>query len=335
MSRRLLRVLRAGLMTTVQDTGRADCGHMGVPVGGSLDRLSHRLANRLVGNPETAAVLELTLRGDDIEFLDDAVIAICGADLRPQLETEPGCLRSCPVQCPVFIKRGTVLRLGLAVRGCRAVLAVAGGIEVPQLLGSRSTLLRSGWGGFGGRRLAAGDCLAVGEAVAAAGVCGIPVAVGEGFPRWGIRLQPLPGKEPARLRFVAGTHFGQLTCDSRAQLLEGRFELRPESDRMGYRLRGPVLELASAEQGRLKSAGVVPGTLQLPADGQLLLLMADCAPTGGYPRIGHVISADLSLAAQLRPGDSLRLEQVTTAEALRAFEQQERELRAALVMAGL
>lgn len=335
MNRPLLRVLRGGLMTTVQDCGRTGYGHWGVPTGGAMDLLSHRLANRLVGNPDTAAALEMTLLGDDFEVLDDAVIAVCGADMRAQMGSHDGPCRDFPVQRPVFVRRGTVLRFGAAVRGCRAVLAMAGGIDVPELLGSRSTLLRGGWGGFEGRRLAAGDCLAVCDANIGTAAAWQPAV--DTPPAWSIRLQWLPGGAPATLRFVAGSHWGQLTLKSRELLLGQSFVIRPESDRMGYRLRGSelTLEQAGSEQGRMKSAAVVPGTLQLPADGQLLLLMADCAPTGGYPRIGHVISADLSLAGQLRPGDALRLVQVTHVEALEALRVQERALRAAMVMARL
>lgn len=330
MSRPVLRVLRAGLMTTVQDCGRPDCGYLGVPRGGALDLLSHRLANRLVGNPDTSATLEMTLRGDDFEFLADAVIAVCGADMRPELDDENCNARAFPAHRPMFVARGSVLKFGNAVRGCRTVLAVAGGIDVPELLGSRSTLLRAGWGGFNGRKLATGDMLSVGEYMCEAGAP--PTPKPGNIPNWSIRLQPLPRKEPVRLRFVCGTHLQELTSSARELLSAHSFELRSESDRMGYRLRGPALELTNPEQGRLPSAAVVPGTLQLPADGQLLLLMADCAPTGGYPRIGHVITADLPLAAQLRPRDRLTLMQITHVEALQALHQQERDLRAALMM---
>ena len=333
MSRAVLRVLRGGLMTTVQDCGRMGYGHWGVPTGGAMDLLSHRLANRLVGNPDAAAALEMTLLGDDFEVLNDAVIAVCGADMRAQMERQDGSCCDLPVQRPVFVRRGAVLRFGAAIRGCRAVLAVAGGIDVPELLGSRSTLLRGGWGGFEGRRLVSGDCLAVCELTSDKALPWLPSA--DKQAAWSIRLQSLPNDAPTILRFVAGTHWEQLTPDSRDAVLGQSFAIRPESDRMGYRLRGSELVLAGSEQGRLKSAAVVPGTLQLPADGQLLLLMADCAPTGGYPRIGHVISADLSLAGQLRPGDALRLVQVTHVEALEALRVQERALRAALVMARL
>lgn len=330
MSRPVLRVLRAGLMTTVQDCGRPDCGHLGVPRGGAIDILSHRLANRLVGNPDSFATLEMTLRGDDFEFLDDAVIAVCGADMRPELDDRNGRLRAFPVQRPISVSRGSVLSFGPAIRGCRTLLAVAGGIDVPELLGSRSTLLRAGWGGFEGRKLAAGDMLFAGECCDAA--LAPPKPSYGGIPTWSIRLQPLPGKEPVSLRFVSGTHWRQLTPNAQQLLSLHSFEVRSESDRMGYRLKGPALELTNLEQGRLPSAAVVPGTLQLPADGQLLLLMTDCAPTGGYPRIGHVITADLPLAAQLRPGSQLRLMQVAHNEALKAMQQQERDLRTALMM---
>ncbi|MFM7055736.1 MAG: biotin-dependent carboxyltransferase family protein [Planctomycetota bacterium] len=333
MSRPVLRVIRGGLMTTVQDCGRMGYGHLGVPLSGALDLLSHRLANRLAGNPDTAATLELTLRGDEFEFLDDVVVAVCGADMQPQMRGKAGPAIPFPVQRPVSVPRGTVLSFGGAVRGCRAVLAVAGGIDVPVLLGSRSTLLRSGWGGFEGRRLAAGDCLAAGEHSAGSGHGWLPT-VGRQTP-WSIRLQSLPLRGVATLRFLPGKHWNHLTPDSKDALSGQRFLLRSESDRMGYRLRCQALRLQGIEPGQLRSAAVVPGTLQLPPDGQLILLMADCAPTGGYPCVGHVITADLSLAAQLRPGDALQLTPVSYEEALLALRQQERDLRRAVAMASL
>lgn len=333
MSRPVLRVIRGGLMTTVQDLGRPGHGHLGVPLGGALDRLSHRLANRLVGNADGAAAIEMTLRGDELEVLEDTVLAVCGAEMQADCEPPSGRIVALPCQRPVAVRRGCVLRFRSAIRGCRATLAVAGGLDVPEVLSSRSTLLRSGWGGFQGRRLEAGDELAAEENHGGA-VFPFPKAELE-FPAWHIRLQSLPGTDDAVLRFLPGTHYQRLRGDARARLLEQAFEVRPESDRMGYRLRGPALELDDPEAGRMKSAAVVPGTLQLPQDGQLLLLMADCAPTGGYPRVGHVISADLPLAAQLRPGSRLRLKLCTQGEAMMAIRSEERQLVAALTVAQL
>jgi antagonist of KipI len=329
MSHALLRVLRAGLMTTVQDLGRPGFGHLGVPLGGAMDRLSHRLANRLVGNSDSAAALEMTMRGDEFEFLADSVAAVCGANMQPQLETPDGRCHPFPCQRPVKIRRGSLLRFGGVTRGCRAILAVAGGINVPEVLGSRATLMRGAWGGFHGRRLEAGDELWAGDGnfkqLSHVGDIDACLRL-----RWEVRLQWLPGRADTVLRFLPGTHFGGLTAAARELLPGQRFEVRSESDRMGYRLRGPGLELLNGGDGQLKSAAVVPGTLQLPHDGQLVLLMADCAPTGGYPRIGHVISADLSLAAQLCPGSALRLELTNFEVACAALREQERSLRMAI-----
>lgn len=333
MSHPLLRVLRAGLMTTVQDLGRPGHGHLGVPLGGALDRLSHRLANRLVGNTDDAAALEMTLRGDDFEFLADSVVAVCGANMQPQLETMDGRCYPFPCQRPVQIRRGSRLRFGGVLRGCRAILAVAGGIDVPAVLGSRSTLMRGTWGGFHGRRLEAGDELWAGD-LCGDGTCEVGEVEACLSSRWEVRLQWLPGSADTVLRFLPGIHYGGLTATARELFSGQSFEVRPESDRMGYRLRGPRLELSSGSDGQLKSAAVVPGTLQLPQDGQLLLLMADCAPTGGYPRIGHVISADLPLAAQLCPGNAFRLEQTSAEAAWAALREQERSLRLAMAAVG-
>lgn len=317
------RVIRPGLMTTVQDLGRPGTRHLGIPCGGAMDRLSHRLANRLVGNPETAATLEMTLTGEVLQWVEDSVIAVTGADMAPEIQGPGDQREACPQGRPVSIAAGCVLKFGVARKGCRAYLSIAGGWDVPVVTGSRSTLLRSGLGGLNGRALQAGDelrCvphqvkLAGGSADAATG--------------WFVRLQDLPSAAGTQLRFVPGTHFGLLNVESQRCSEEGSFVVRSESDRMGYRLSGPRLSFRVPCQ--IRSEAVVSGTLQLPPDGQLLMLMADCAPTGGYPRVGHVISADLSLAAQLKPGDHFTLRKVSQETALDAAVLQERQFAAAV-----
>jgi len=330
-----LRILRAGLCSTVQDLGRPSFRDLGVPVGGAMDHVSHELANRLVGNPANAATIENTLTGDEIEFAKDSLIAITGAAMTPVLHCTGADPQPVAQNRPVSIPAGSRLCLQSARRGCRSYLAIAGGINVPVVLESRSTVLHASFGGHQGRMLAAGDDLPIGvlsssntEVLAYLSTLGQFV-----HPRWFVRTMDLPNSDVATLRIISATHTAQLMQSARTLLSESEFRISSQSDRMGYRLVDQPLELEQRQE--LHSEGAVPGTIQLPRDGNPILLMADCAPTGGYPRIGHVISADLSLAAQLRPGQLVRFQMVTLEQAQHCCRHQQQCLTKALAMVEL
>jgi antagonist of KipI len=288
-----------------------------------MDALSLRVANLLVANAEDAAALELTLLGPTLQFEQDALIAICGGDFAPRVDGS-----SVPLHRPVWIKSGSTLSFGAARQGCRAYLAIAGGIEVPEILGSRGTYLRAGIGGLDGRALEAVDLLA---AV-------MPDEVSQRFAAclarerdvpyvsvpWQAALQVYPAPSP-ELRAIRGAEFESLTPESQKRLFSNDFEVTSQSDRMGYRLAGPNLELSQTRD--LISSAVCPGTLQLPPEGQPILLMADAATTGGYPKIAHLASVDLPAAAQLRPGDFFRLREISLEEAHNLYRQQEAALQ--------
>jgi antagonist of KipI len=293
-----LRVVRPGLITTVQDLGRAGWQRYGVAVGGAMDALALRVANLLAG--------------PTLEFERDHLIAICGADLSATIEGEP-----VPLQRPVFVPAGSTLAFGAPRSGCRAYLAVSGGIDVPEVMGSRSTDLRAGIGGLAGRALQAGDEVRIGESAAVVPADRTPL-------RWFAGVIPHSAAYPT-LRIVPGAEFDHLDEPSRKRLLEDPFRVSHQADRMGYRLEGPELRLADCAE--LISTAVCPGTLQLPPDGRPILLMVDCATTGGYAKIAHVVSADLSRAAQLKPGDSFRLRAISLSEAHNLYRQQEADLR--------
>ena len=330
-----LRILRAGLCSTVQDLGRIGSQNLGVPVGGAMDCLSHELANCLIGNEASAATIEMTLTGDEIEFIENSLIAITGADMAPvlcQANKEP---RSIPQHCPVIVPSGARVRFQAARRGCRSYLAVAGGVDVPLLIGSRSTNLRSAFGGHYGRMLKTGDELAVGVPSRASHGISEQLSI-SGMAqrsRWFVRPVDLPRLECATLRMMKGTHTSLLKPSQQERLSEFTFRVSSQSDRMGYRLTDRRLQLQRHEE--MFSEGTISGTIQLPPDGNPILLMADCAPTGGYPRIGHVISADLHTAAQLRPGQSIQFKIVTLELAQDLYLQQRRNLAKALAMARL
>ena len=281
-------VARSGMQTTVQDLGRRGHRGVGVPLCGAMDSFAHRVANLLVGNPENAATLECALVGPDLIFGADALIAVTGA----AFEAIPGWR-------PVEVRAGQRLTLGAARNGCRGYIAVAGGIDVPVVLGSRSTYLRGGFGGFEGRALHDGDRLAVQT---------VPHRVAD---HWRIdeRILPAYSSEPT-VRVVRGAQaeeFGRV-------LFGEEFKILPQSDRMGVRLGGPRLVRIGGKVDLVSSA-VAPGTVQIPPDGQPIILMADAQTIGGYPKVAHVISVDLPLVAQLRPGDRVKFAEVSLAEA--------------------
>ena len=270
-----------------------------------------------------------------MEFAKDSLIAITGAAMTPVLHRTGADPRPVAQNCPVSIPAGSRLCLQSARRGCRSYLAIAGGVDVPVVLESRSTVLRANFGGHQGRMLAAGDELPIGGlSMSNIEVSAYLSTLRPPFhPRWFVRTMDLPNSDVATLRIIAATHTAQLSQSARSLLSESEFRISSQSDRMGYRLVDQPLELE--QQQELHSEGVVPGTIQLPRDGNPILLMADCAPTGGYPRIGHVISADLSSAAQLRPGQLVRFRMVTLEQAQNYFLQQRRCLRNALAMVEL
>ena len=329
-----LHILRPGLLTTVQDLGRFGFQQDGIIVSGAMDALALRVANLLVGNEETAAGLEITLAGPVIRFDTDYLLALTGAPLAATLNGRPLGLNRA-----VRVAAGAELVCGPVRAGCRAYMAVAGGVAVPPVLGSRSTYLRAGFGGLAGRALRAGDVLPVGEpsALSARLVRPLPgptavekageptfAMVSSGFTP-GPTLCPVPAAQPM-LRAVRGPEYGQFSATSQQAFWNEPFTITPEADRMGYRLLGPAL--LQSTQTELLSGAVTFGTVQVPAGGQPIVLLADHQTTGGYPRIAQVISADFSRLAQARPGQPLRFREVSLEEAQALYLAQEQRLRA-------
>ena len=298
-SQDLIEVLRPGLLTTVQDRGRVGYQKFGVPVSGAVDEIALRVGNILVGNPQGAAALEITALGPELRFLADAVVALTGAEVEADLDG-----RSVPWYQSFRIRAGQALDVRTCTRGLRAYLAVAGGIDVPVLLGSRSTCLVAGFGGFHGRGLAPSDVLRVGAPSApAANLSGREVP-GEWRPRRESR---------ATVRVVLGPQDDAFTEEGRRTFLESVYRVSPHADRMGCRLDGPAIaHRASAD---IISDWIPPGGVQIPGDGKPIVLLADRQTTGGYPKIATVIGPDIPLVAQSRPGDALRFRAVSVKEA--------------------
>lgn len=307
-------VVKGGWLTTVQDLGRHGYQQYGVPVAGAMDRFSAIVANRLVGNSDEAAVLELTLKGPELQFEQDTVIAMTGADLSPTINGS-----SVPLWESIAIQRGSRLSFGTKRDGSRAYFSIAGGIDVPLVLGSRSTHCASETGGFQGRPLRPGDILPGGQPGKS-----INRLIGKRLPD---RLLPRYERS-VTLRIIPGPQQDFLLKKSLATLTEATYTVSPQSDRMGYRLTGP--KIAPKGSIRFISDCTTMGALQVPPDGQPILLMADRQTTGGYPKIAVVISADLPLAAQLAPGDRISFAPCTVAQAQRALRTHHTQLDATL-----
>jgi KipI family sensor histidine kinase inhibitor len=302
----VIEVIRPGPLATVQDLGRPGYGHLGVPLSGAADAASLRLANRLAGNPDGAAGIEFTIGRATLSFPAGARVAVTGAPV-PLTMDEPaadGAEAKDVAHGSAFdVPAGGVLRLGAPLAGLRSYLAVRGGVGVPPVLGSRSADLRSG---LGPAPLRPGDVLPVGDERSLAPAAGAsrPTAMpAAGETAVQPTAMPAAG-EPALLRVVPGPRDDWFTPDALAELCAGTYVVTAASDRTGLRLDGPALPFAG--RGELLSEGVVTGALQVPHGGRPILLLAEHPVTGGYPVIATVLSADIGLAAQLRPGSKLR-----------------------------
>lgn len=304
---RTVTVLRPGLLTTIQDSGRWGHQAAGVPVAGPMDQVAHRLANLLVGNPAAAATIEVTVLGPELRMEQATDIALAGADLGARLDDV-----DLPVNVCVTCGPGSVLRFGERRSGVRSYVAFGGGVLVPPLLGSRSTHVRSGLGGVDGRALRAGDRLPLGQS--------------GGVRRRPPDSWPMPPVDGARLRMVRGPH-DHLVPSALEALLRTRYTVSSEADRMGYRLTGST-HSGSVGAGDMLSDVAFTGGVQITPSGAPILLMTDRPTTGGYPQVGVVITADLPLAAQLTTGNWVEFDLCTRPQAIAALVAQESRLLA-------
>lgn len=289
----VLRVEDPGPFTLIQDLGRSGRRAVGVPVSGAMDRFAIAAANLLVGNPDAAAALECALAGPTLVALANCLVAVAGADFAPLLNGN-----EVPAWTSLFLAEGDRLSFGGRRSGARAYVAVAGGLAADRWLGSAATYLLVGRGGVHGRPLKAGDQLQLANAAPR------PSVVGRSLPE---SARPAYSAEP-EVRATAGPHVRRLSTAARRAFFRERWAVSSDSDRMGYRLEGPKLDIKGAE---LLSFGLAMGCVQVPASGQPILLMADHQTAGGYPVIAGVARADLPLVAQLLPGDHLRFREVS------------------------
>ncbi len=292
-------VQTAGPFTTVQDLGRTGHQAAGIPVSGALDPVALRLANALVGNAQGEAALEIRLAGPVLKVAAPRVrIALCGTSAPLQiLAPDP---REVPAWQSVTLERGTVFRVPPLAGSVTAYLAVEGGFDLPQILGSRSTCLRAGFGGLKGRVLADGDIL--------------PLVRAEPSDRADLRAARRPDlAPPAAIRVVLGPQDDYFPDAAIAALLDAEFHVTNQADRMGMRLSGP--KLAHENGYDITSDGIATGAIQVPGDGQPIILLADHQTTGGYPKIATVISADLPALGRMAPGTALRFSAISVTDA--------------------
>jgi antagonist of KipI len=300
-------IVKPGLLTTIQDLGRWGHQVSGVPVAGPMDLFSHRLANQLVGNDPDAAALEITLIGPEMAFESGARIAVTGAIFDLACDDRP-----IAHGATVVIEPGQRIKFGRLYQGARAYLGISGGIQTERILDSRSTHLVSHMGGYDGRALMAGDRIPIADVDATSAV----TRKAPGFT--------LPTGGRARLRVMPGPQADWFQDEALRTLTSVSFRVSPRSNRMGYRLEGPPI--MRSREGEPISEPVGIGAIQVPNAGEPILLMADRQTAGGYPKIGHVITADLPLAGQLAPGDFIEFAMCSRQEAITALIARERQL---------
>jgi len=321
-----IKVINPGLSTTVQDLGRPGYYHVGIPLSGGMDRFALRAANLLVGNEEGAAVLEAVFMGPELQFASDAMVAVTGAELPPKVDGEAK-----PTWTTFKVKAGQTLGFDFLKSGARAYIAIQGGIDVPVVLGSRSTYTLGALGGHEGRKLAGGDSLQLGGVAKAA-------KEGRSIPA---NLRRLPGN-PAELRMVPGLYWHRITDGAGAQFFADTWKVAPEADRIGYRFKGgKPLEFvprkqpfgAGSDPSNIVDACYPYGSVQVPGGTEPIVLHRDAVSGGGYFMVGTVISADMDLIGQLQPHTPAKFVKVDMNGALQARHDREallKKVRAAL-----
>ncbi|MFY0658722.1 MAG: biotin-dependent carboxyltransferase [Neptunomonas phycophila] len=306
-----IKVVKPGLATSIQDTGREGFYHLGIPPSGALDQYSMKMANLLVNNNEGDAVFECALLGPELIFECNSIVAVCGARMQPKLDGEP-----MPLDTAFSVKQGQTLSFNYPTAGARAYLAISGGVDVPVMLGSRSTYTLGSLGGFKGRRLEAGDTIAIGTPVK-------PAIEGKSVPQ---TLLPSLAKEVS-LRMIPGMYIHRLVDAAVEQFYEDTWTVGSEADRIGYRFKdGHPMQFVEREQpfgagsdpSNIVDACYPIGSIQIPAGKEPIVLHRDAVSGGGYATIGTVISADLDLIGQMQPNYKARFIPITMEEALDA-----------------
>ena len=303
-----IKINNPGLLTTVQDLGRYGFQQFGMPVAGAMDTYSLQMANSLVGNKAGEACPEANFLCPEIEFENECLIAVCGGEAPMMINNQ-----SVEMNTGILVKAGDVLSFGMVKNGCRLYIAFAGGIEVPRVMNSKSTYLRAKLGGFKGRSLKAGDVIRI------------------GMPPVNVQMRSidaeylLPIATDQKIRFITGTEISRFEFEGMLSFLNSVYTISPKSDRMGYRLSGP--KIAHKEGADIISSGICNGAVQVPAHGEPIIMLADHQTVGGYTKIANVISADLPLLGQMKPGDKIRFSEVRLEVAHQLLKEQNQRLK--------
>lgn len=315
----MIEILSSSALATVQDQGREGYLRYGVGTAGAMDRLALAVGNLLLGNPDDAAGIEIPMFPFRIRFLEDLAFAITGADCAARLGERP-VLPWWTVQA----KQGDVLTIGVPASGTRCYLSLAGGVDVPVVLGSRSTQLRGQFGGYNGRQLQKGDVVKAAEQGGRAAPQDPVHAAGFGTvpPEYSLPAPlsvPAAGADETVVRVMPAAEYDCYEPESLEAFWRDGWKVTPQSDRYGYRLAGPMLIATHTIEKR--SHGIVPGVIQVPHSGQPIIQLRDAQPSGGYPKIGTVIEADLWRLAQARIGTKIRFVQTTYPDAVAALDE--------------
>ena len=294
------------MLTSIQDLGRYGYQKFGMPVSGAMDIHSLQLANYLVGNKREEACFEITFLGPEIEFHSDTTIAISGAIMQATVNG-----KFVPMNTSIPISKGDMLVMGAVKKGMRSYLSVAGGIMVPEVMGSKSTYLRGKVGGFKGRKIETGDIVEIGDN-AQTEIKIIPTAL----------LFVYPGVQT--IRVIKGTEFERFESAGWGSFLNSEYSISNQNDRMGYRLSGP--QIKHKDGADIISSGIVNGSVQVPGHGEPIVMMADHQTVGGYTKIATVISVDLSIMGQMKAGDKIRFVEVSLEEAQNLVKKQEENI---------
>jgi antagonist of KipI len=305
-----IKIIKAGLQTTVQDVGRTGYRKDGIIVSGAMDTLALQIGNLLLGNEMGEAGLECTLLGPKILFETAQLVALTGGDISPAVDGV-----AVKMWRPLYVKKGSVLSFGASVWGCRTYLTVFGGFKLHEVLGSYSTYLKAGFGGYNGRALKNEDILSFHKIYKGT----------EKLFNWSLDLKLYPDLDGEMIRVLKGPEYDLFTDQSLALLEEEKFQITNEADRMGYRLQGAALQMTEAKE--MLSSAVCFGTVQVTPGGSAIILMADHQTTGGYPRVLQVITADLTRLAQMKSGQQIRFKLVTLAEARAALLLREKQVK--------
>jgi biotin-dependent carboxylase-like uncharacterized protein len=301
-----IKILKSGLLTLIQDKGRNGYQQYGVPVSGVMDNFAYKVANVLVRNSEEEAVIEATLIGPGIEFIDEGVIAVTGGNLSPEINGKP-----MPMWKSVFVKPGDKLDFKTIKTGCRCYIAFAGGIDVPAVMGSKSTYTRGSIGGYEGRALKVGDIINIAEP---------KKPMNELVGNW-MNQDIYTYSNTVEVRVVSGPQEDAFTHEGIETFYSSEYTVTNECDRMGYRMSGS--EIKHKNGGDIISDGITMGAIQVPGHGMPIIMMADRQTTGGYTKIANVITVDLPKVAQTKPGDKIIFKKVSMEEAHRLLREME------------